>query len=210
MLNVKLQRVDELSSEERTAIRAISLLQPPVPNGHLYLYRADVMACVEHHRMRNKLRSYLSDRVRQLKESNNATILSILLIVAVEIGSLAITLSPKIHFSNYKQARDLLSLILDIAGNMSVAFGALWTASGAIISRHERKKLFAEDADIRMTVDFLKSTMMTASNRASQGVVLLVLGSAMVLAKVWFWREHQPESCLTMPTMSTIQKTITK
>jgi hypothetical protein len=208
MQDEKLIKIGNLTKDERAAVAPASLLQPPVPDGHLYLYRADVAGCTLRHRGRCKspacrlLRNCLQfpDEVwagwkklkHALKTEHKVTTLffyCVMALAGVVFVSLFIKNGVAGHESteNAKEALKASAKLIETAGDLALALGALWTASGVILSNQETQKLVTSvNTNVSESLAILKAAAATASKRAWQGVGMLIFGTAMLLVKTWW------------------------
>ena len=205
-LSNKLIKFEELTKEERAAIANISLLTPPVPDGHLYLYRADVEAWLQRHVgmcaswMCRLLRSCLEFpgdvregwtqlQERRKKEHIATTLFLVLVAVLFLVVFFSLFTNPDVtgHEAGPIERMKHSARVLESAGTIALGLGALWTATGVILSMREIKELINDlNADASRLVSILKAAALTASVRAWQGVGMLLVGTALLLVKIWW------------------------
>ncbi|WP_322024365.1 hypothetical protein [Burkholderia sp. BCC1977] len=191
-MNAAILKIEDLTKEERAAIAKASILQPSVPDGHLYVYAADVRRLSEWYASRcvslpcRLLRNILQfpdelcsgDFLRSLAREHKATTIFYLCVAAVGLFvAVCLFVKKDANPANFFEA----------FGTLALFFGAFWTATGVTLSARESQKLVSSDdqtLDHGEALKILASAARAASGRAWNGVFLLGLGTFLILVKI--------------------------
>ncbi|WP_426399472.1 hypothetical protein ACN9M1_24575 [Ralstonia sp. R-29] len=175
MRNDELTRIDDLTDEEFAAIATATLLHPPVPSGHLYLYRAEVANYVLRYRgQRNSIThrlinlactdvSYIAracniwwqslkrrfcKNLLELPEKARAANKATILFFGLLLIATVIVfvhIVYNIGIPKHSAQGKEVGKLLETFGNVALALGAIWTSSGVILSNREMVKFSRRD-----------------------------------------------------------------